>query len=66
MVSKKLQNIIGIRAMDKMVVIISGLKNDPGCRGHTYKGPNSKQCNFGKFASPSNGFFRVAFEFALF
>ena len=61
MVSKELQNVIDIRAMDKTVDIILGLKNDPGCSGHTHKGPNSIQPNFGKFASPSNGLFRVCF-----
>ena len=52
--------------MDKIVVIIPGLENDPGCRGHTCKGPDSKQRYFGKFASPSSSLFRVVFEFGLF
>ena len=52
--------------MDKIVVIILGLKDDPGCRGHTYKGPNSKQRDLGKFDSPGNALFRVVFEFGFF
>ena len=66
MVSKELKNIIGIRAIDKTVVIILGLKNDPCCSGHTNKSSNSKQRDLGKFASPRNGLFSVTFEFGLF
>ena len=62
MLSKKLKNIIGIRAMRKIVVIIFGLRNDPGCSGHTNESPNSKQRDLGKFASPGNGLFSVVFD----
>ena len=52
--------------MDKIVVITLGLENDPGCRGYTYKGPDSKQRDLGKLVSPCNGLFSVAFELGLF
>ena len=65
MMSKQLQNIIGISAMDKLVIIIMWLTNNPGSRGHRNKGSNSKQGDFGKLASPSNCLFGVVFKFGL-
>ena len=66
MVSEKLQNIIGIRVMDEIVINNLGLENDPCCSSHTCKGLHSKQRDLGKFASPSNGLFGVVFEFRVF
>ena len=42
MMSKQLQNIIGIRAMDKLVIIMMRLTNNPGSHSHRNKGSNSK------------------------
>ena len=64
--SKKLQKIIGINAMDEILVSNLGLENNPCRSGHTCKGLNSKQRDLGKFASPSNGLFCVVFEFLVF
>ena len=66
MMSKKLQNIIGISAMDGILVNNFGLKNNPCRSGHTCKGLDSKQRDLGKFASPSNSLFCVVFEFRVF
>ena len=55
--NKQLNYIIGISAMDIIVIIILGLENDPGCSGHTNKGSDRKQSDFGKLASPNNSFF---------
>ena len=64
--SKQLQNIIGIRAMDKIVIIIMWLTNNPGSRSYRNKSSNSKQGDFGKLAPPSNGLFGIVFKFGLF
>ena len=66
MISKKLQNVIGNRAMDKILVHILGLKNDPCRNSHTCKGLYSKQRDLGKFASPSYCLFGVVFKFGVF
>ena len=63
--SKQLQNIIGIRAVDKIVIVILWLKSNPGNNRHRNKGSNRKQRDFGKLASPSNGLFGIVFKFAL-
>ena len=64
--SKQLQNIIGISAMDKIVIIILWLKSNPGSNSHRNKGSNRQQSDFGKIASPSNGLFGIVFKFGLF
>ena len=66
MVSQELENIIGIRAMDVIVIIGLGLKKDPCSRGYSDKGLNSKKRNLGKLASPCNRLFGIVFKFGLF
>ena len=66
MVSNELKNIIGIRAMDVIVIIGLGLKKHPCSRSYNHKGFNSKKRYLGKLASPCNRLFGIVFKLGLF